>query len=284
MMTKRSRTTHVALTILVLFAAAGCSQHQSYRHSPPLPPLAMPDAIAVVNENASRIHGAMRATGNADGHFIKARGGRASYHVDATLFYMPPQYLRFDLKKLGDRQFLFGSNDQYYWVYSKADDQYECHPHSMGSSATGSTVQAAQLADALGLSPITGLSLATDGSGAAHAGQPVQRVTGDMQQILVPGSGRTAEREYWLDRRAPRLIRRVIFRDAQGRVVLESSLDDYRPLSPGGPQVPYKVQARWPADDADIRFNVSQWSPADDVTGSGPQFATPRECLSPGSQ
>src|SRR3972149_5050597 len=73
------------------------------------------DAAQIVNANAAKIKGTLRASGSVDGYFTTPEGRRRNYHVDGTLFYLAPRYFRFDLKSIGDRQILLGSNDQYYW-------------------------------------------------------------------------------------------------------------------------------------------------------------------------
>ena len=86
------------------------------------------------------------------------------------------------------------------------------------------------------------------------------------------------EKEYWLDRYPPRLVRRVMFRDADGVVTMESQLDDYRLLAAHGPLLPHQITAEWPKADARMRFRVDRWTPEEGVRPDGVQFAAPREC------
>lgn len=233
---------------------------------PVLEPLSKEDAVRLVNNNIARINGALRATGSVDGHFVSAESRRrVNYSVDGTLFYLSPYYFRFDLKKLGDRQVLFGSNDQYYWAYTKEDNAYVCE--RMGGADGGADVplRPDQIIEALGLTPIPG-----GGTGAEMRVQP------EYQQVLFAG------KEYWLDRRAPRLVRKVIFRNPGGSVVMSSDLSDYKQL-PGGPALPHLVNAEWPQRNARLRFDVGRWTAAGDVVPGGPQFVTPPECLRAGS-
>ncbi|GAF91919.1 unnamed protein product, partial [marine sediment metagenome] len=132
-----------------------------------------------------------------------------------------------------------------------------------------------QIADALGLGPI-----AEDCGGAAR---PVQRVVDEYQQILClvhdEWGDLVLEKEYWLDRFEPQLVRRVIFRDAHGVVEMTSRLDQYEPLGPGGPLLPRVMVADWPKTQARMRFRVDKWSPVDQVKPGSIQFATPDECI-----
>lgn len=241
--------------------SSGCQGGGGRRTGGPvLEPLSKEDAIRLVNNNIAQIRGTLRATGSVDGHFVSAESRRRiNYNVEGTLFYLSPYYFRLDLKKLGDRQVLFGSNDQHYWTYTKEDNAYMCG--RMGSVDANVPLRADQIIEALGLTPIPG-----NGAGAQ------MNVTREHQQIVFGG------KEYWLDRRAPRLVRRIVFRNPDGSVAMTSDLSDYRSIA-GGPTLPYLMDARWPSRDARLRFDVGRWMFAEDVAPGGPQFATPPECL-----
>ena len=249
---------------LVGLLVAGCGGGGAgFRRAsgPVLEPLSKEDAVRLVNNNIAQINGTLRATGSVDGHFVSPESRRqVNYNVDGTLFYLSPYYVRFDLKKLGDRQALFGANDQYYWAYTKEDNAYVCGRMDGSGGGADVPLQPNQIVEALGLNPIPG-----SGAGAEMRVQP------DYQQILFGG------KEYWLDRRAPRLVRKVIFRNANGSVAMTSDLSDYRPV-PGGPMLPHLVNAEWPDRNARLRFDVGRWTSAGDVSPGGPQFATPAEC------
>lgn len=253
--------TSVLVPILLLTGCQGSGGRAKL--GPVLEPLPKEAAIQLVNENISRLNGTFRATGSVDGHFV-ATGSkrRVGYHVDGTLFFYPPSYVRFDMKKLGDRQALFGSNDQYYWAYTKDDDQYVCGRMDGGDGGRSDVpLPPGQIIEALGLTHIP-----ANGAGVKH------QVHSEYQTVIA------GNREYWLDRRAPRLVRKVIFRAPGGAVAMASELSDYRPVEGGG-QLPFFVDAQWPARNARMRFDVGRWTPESGVTPGGPQFATPRECL-----
>lgn len=240
----------------------------------PFDPIPLGRAAGIVNENVAKIRGTLRAIGAVDGYVTTSSGSRRRYHVDGTLFYHAPIYLRFDLKKLGDRQFLFGSNDRWYWVYGKADGRYFCGRHGVPADLPPDLpVRPDQIVNALGLTPIRAEEQGTRG---------VQRVVEDYQQILfiIPDGrgGQVIEKEYWLDRYPSRLVRRVVFRDRDGVVEMESALDEYEPLAAGGPLLPHVMVADWPKSEAHMRFRVGKWSLVDEVVPGDIQFATPREC------
>lgn len=269
---------------LWLVSAFGCQGPRGGRRplSPPLAPIPLGQAAAIVNENISRVSAALRATGNVDGHFRTEGGRLRRYDVNGVLFYLPPAFVRLDLKKLGDRQFLFGSNEAMYWVYSREDEEYHCGRHGeFADDSEDVPFRPEHIPAALGLDRIsTGDALSGSGGGQ------VQRIDDEYQQILFVGhdaSGQTLiEKEYWLDRRAPRLVRRVIFRDAAGAVELISELDDYRRLPGDGPYLPHEMTAQWPKTQARMRFQVDRWELAPQVTPAGPQFESPAQCLDGG--
>ncbi len=263
---QKARFTSVVLVASVVgLLAAGCRSggSSSRRGSGPvLEPLSKEDAVQLVNNNIARLSGTLRATGSVDGFFLSAESKRrVNYNVDGTLFFLSPYYVRFDLKKLGDRQALFGSNDQYYWAYTKEDNAYVCGRTDGSGRGADLPLQPHQIVEALGLTPIP-----AGGAGAE------MRVQSEYQQVVFDG------REYWLDRRAPRLVRKVVFRNADGSVAMTSDLSDYGPVD-GGALLPHLVNAEWPGRSARLRFDVGRWNLASDVTPGGPQFATPPECL-----
>lgn len=260
-----------ALMMLLGLPFAGCQSPAGHRLDP-LPPR---QAAQIVNDNVARIGGTLRAVGPVDGRFMTVKGRQQSYHADGTLFFRSPNYLRFDVKKFNDRQILFGSNARDYWFYSKEDERYQCGRHGAGAVPEELPMPPDQVIDGLGLTTIPIGAVPADGSPRA------QRVAGDHQVIVVPaqGGGRFAlEKEYWLDRYTPRLVRRIIFRDTAGRVVMESQLDDYRALTAGGPMLPGTVLAKWPQSKAQLRFRANRWSLIPEVSPDSVQFATPREC------
>ena len=262
--------------VFLLLTATGCPPAAGPMR---FEPISMRQAVRIVNDNTARIGGTLQASGSVDGYFT-SDGRQQRYHVDAVLFYLSPCYLRFDLKKFGDRQVLFGSNDADYWCYLKEDDAYYCGRHDAPEELPPDIpVRPDQIGDALGLSLVRGLDEA-----ASHT-RMVQRVVDDYQQILFlvhDARGRLIlEKEYWLDRYSPQLVRRVVFRDGYGALEMESRLDEYGPLEPGGPLLPRAMIADWPKSQTRMRFRIDRWTLVDQVTPSSIQFATPRECTEP---
>ena len=270
----RANRTSTALLLVLAMAIGGCPPRDRVVRYDPIP-LAV--AVNMVNSNLERIDGALRAVGPVDGSFTLEDGRRRSYHLDGTLFCLAPYSIRFDLKKLGARQLLYGSNREGFWVYSKQDDAYVCGRQGVEEDLPpGLPVRPSQIIDALGLRPIptpwaTGESV-----------RIVQRVVDDYQQVLFlihDETGRLVlEKEYWLARFDARLMRRVIFRNGDGVVEMQSDLDEYAPLGPDGPMLPHVVAVRWPGIGAEMRFRVRRWQRFEQVGPDSIQFATPDEC------
>lgn len=262
---------------VVVAALGGCHPRPD---AVPYAPISMREAARIVNENTARITGALRASGHVDGHFTLPDGRSRSYHVNGTLFYLAPTYLRFDLKSFGDRKFLFGSNDTYFWYYDKEADAYRCGRHGDDDELSAQIpIPPHQFIDALGFSPIS------TGASQADQTQRVQRVVDDYQQILFLVRDEegtvTLQKEYWLDRYGPRLVRRVVFRDMDGVVELESELDEYELLTPDGPWLPHVMTAGWPKTNAQMRFRITKWRRVEGVGPESVQFTAPRECSAP---
>lgn len=262
-----------ATLILAVASIMGCQRPQP---TPPSQHETVPaeEAIRLVNTNAAKISGTLRASGTVDGSAIDANGRSRSFHLDGVLFYLAPRNLRFDLKSLGERQLLLGSNDEGYWFFSAEDKQYRCGPDVEDLDLPSEIpVTPDQLIEALGLG---GIPTFYDSIG------PFQRIDGDFQQLIfIAALGLEAgnvQKEYWLDRSTPRLIRKVLFRGPDGDIQMNSNLDDYKTGAAEGLLLPHSMTAEWPVEGTILRFRISQWSLHPQIGPDGPQFATPAEC------
>jgi hypothetical protein len=246
-----------------------------------LEPVPLSEAARLINDNLAGIGGTLRAAGSVDGYFTTPQGQRRNYHLDGVLFHRSPTFVRFELKSFGETQMLLGSNAVYYWYVNARDESSFCGRHDEPDEVPADLpARPEQLADALGLSPIpvdpSGLSL-------RPKTRVVQRVEDDVQQLLLlthDEQGRVViEKEFWLDRFAPRLLRRVVFRDGDGVVQLQSVLEDYRPLAEEPTMLAHLVVAEWPQLEARMRFEIRKWTPVYQVGPRDIQFATHPVCL-----
>lgn len=259
-------------------ALAGCQS--APRTTARLAPLSAEQAIAAVDGNAARVTEALRAVGDVDGTFVLPDGERRGYSADGTLFYLPPGNVRFDLKKLGDRQMLVGANEATYWCYNKADDRWVCGPVGEPMDLpVDFAMSPDQLVRSLGLSP-----LSAPGDELRGDRWIASRVLEEHQELLIleeSDEGRAVvTREYWIERSDPRVVSRVIFRNEDGVVEFESRLSRHVRL-PNGAWAPTRLEARWGDRGAFMRFSVNRWTIEPQVSRDGPQFATPAECAGP---
>jgi len=244
------------------------------------PARAMPlaRACAAVNANTARIAGTLRATGTVDGRIVDADGKARSFSVDATLFFLAPRFVRFDMKKLGETQMRVGSNASRFWYYAKDADRYECGWHGQ-NRGWNLPIVPEQLVEAFGLTSIP-TDLISPGDVAR-----LQRIEPARQQILFlkesAGRGIRIAKEYWLDRYPPYLTRRVVFRGSMGELDMSSDLSEYQRLGDDGPMLPHLLDAEWFDPPLKLRFKVRQWKSVPQVAEDGIQFRTPTECMNP---
>ncbi len=243
----------------------------------PAPPRPLFEVATIINANAAVIDNTMRARGVVDGYFTTQEGKLRNYHVDGTLFYLAPSFLRFDMKKLGSRMMLVGSNDTHFWIDSQEEGAFSCGQHGQeGDLPLEAPISPSQLIEALGLTVLP------PGAGLSPNSPCMQRIVDDYQQILFISGGTNSvpiiKKEYWIDRRAPYLVRKVIFRDKDGRVEMESTLSKYQRLEGKGCWLPYALEAVWPRAQARLQFHINQWKQFNEVTPTSPQFVTPAAC------
>ena len=232
----------------------------------------MSEAVAIVEANRRSIPTGLRAYGSVRGHFLDAAGVRRHYDLEAKLLVLPPDSLRFVMEHMlaGD-ELRVGMNDEKWWVWVRRPEarQVEGRRGREGVSVDGNLpVGPEQLMEALGLSVL----------GATEA---AQRVTADYQQLIFMAAGeghRTIEKEYWLDRYEPRLIRRILFRDGEGRIALSSELDRYAPVGDGGGALmPHVLRLSWPEKDAEMVFRINRWREDASLTPDHPAFVAPSD-------
>jgi hypothetical protein len=228
----------------------------------------MNEAIGVVNANQRRITTGLKASGGARGFFTDDSGKKRHFDLDARLQVVLPTHMRFVMKSvLGGDELEVGMNDDKWWlVVQRPQDTYiEGRRGDPGVTLSGAVpLRAEQLMESLGLSPL-------NASGAA------QRIVDNYQQILFvshAGDRNELVKEYWLDRYEPWLVRRVVFRDDEGRTLLTSELGAYRRAGGSGVMLPHEVRLTW-SDEAELVFHVRRWESLDTLTGAHRAFVSP---------
>lgn len=257
---------------LLLVGVAGCPP----RPPVPLDPIPMDEAIGLVNTNTARINTCIKAEGWADGYFHTEAGRRYPFDLPHTsLQVIAPRHLYLSAKSgLLTEELMLGSNDRKYWLHVKQDDdtyRYGTHAALEADPASAMPLRPDQLIEALGLN-----GLPEDTTGPSG---PVQRIVDEYQQLVflaytADGQG-LIRKEYWLERYEPRLIRRIVFRDAMGRVVMQSQLDAYKPMAGEGPLLPHRIRVEWPQQDSLLRFRISRWKPMPSRGPDHPAFVAP---------
>jgi hypothetical protein len=228
-------------------------------------------AMAKIQANRSLIDGGLKARGSARGHFLDAEGKRRHYDLIGKLQLVQPAHLRFVMENvLGRDELEVGMNDLKWWVFVRRPvETYreDWRDQDADVYAGSLPLQPNQLIHSLGLDDIA-------------ANQVAQRVVDDYQQLIFVD--RTAEdpvieREYWLDRFAPNQIRRVVFRDTDGRVTFTSELDGHAPVGDSGLLLPTKLRFRWPLRGAELVFRVDRWEVRPNLTADHRAFVSPHD-------
>jgi len=241
---------------ILLAACAGCPPPK------PAPVQFLPrhQAIETVNANNRRIGPGIRCTGvTADIRFKDPEDGGHHYVLDGPLVYVKPRSLYFDLRQLGSTAIRVGSNPGEYWLWVKprSDTVWWGKYELLGSlEESDIPIRPDQLMEALGISELPAVP--------AEDGSPLYRVEPEHHQLIFYGSdrlGRTLiSKEYWLDRRPPFLVRRVMFRDRQGRVLMSADLDEHRrPVDDPDLLMATRIRIRWPQNEGSMDLRIGRW-------------------------
>ena len=270
----KSRAIVWALSACVLGLVSGCPPQSGPAADPSF--FEMNEAIAIVESHTSGIDFGIQAKGSVHGRFKDPDGRIRRFDLDGNLQFLAPRNLRFNLSALGNSEVLLGSNDEYYWLAIMPEtDTYWHGRHDQAHLHDPADIplHPEQMIAALGLVHIPCNTDDTD--------VPVYRVVDDFHQLIFitqRHQGRsTIEKEYWLDRYPPHLIRRVQFRDQLGRVFMNAYLDDYRSIDGADSIMPYRFRIDWPIDESSIDFRVHRWRQRRRYTPDGPYFIPPHQ-------
>jgi hypothetical protein len=293
----------------------GCPPPPKVQPVPPeQPPRTIEEIVATIEANAARLDQAFSLWSNSvavTARFTDRQGKEHVYNLDGNFLFQPPQRLRMDLRpSMGDQVMQIGSNDADYWVWIEPEWKkmwWGRYVH-VGKPCTETiAVRPDQLVAALGLG---GLPNAEEGligpvrkygrthdilyymrrravedeAPSAERSAASRRKDGGSSTThptpLRPASSKLSpgyrlEREFWVDRLPPYLIRVVLFRDALGRETTSAFLDDYRAAWEGGPLVPHAVSIIWHQDNGKFTMFISR------VQGLPAEKVGPRAFLRP---
>ena len=243
--------------------------------------LPMPQAIDLVNRNNEQISGRLYGAGRWWGKITFADGTFKTLDGTFRLHYARPSRLCFQTRGFGGKYFEVGCNeaDCWFWEQFEKDVMTIGTRQAMADAAMerGIPINAEDLMDALGVQLVDPDTIGTNGAR--------YRVDVDHHQLLyeqVVGAGQAViTKEYWLSRREPFLIERVLYRGADGRVIMDARLSDHERLAEGGALVSKRVEIEWPLNQCALKLNFDRLKLYSDLDKI--EFVSPdqREALDP---
>ncbi|GJM25008.1 MAG: hypothetical protein DHS20C16_14230 [Phycisphaerae bacterium] len=252
----------------MLSLTTGCPDRPEVTQIPPFDPITMQEAIALVNDNNRGLQLTIKSRGGfARCRFTDQDGSKRRFDVDANLIVHCPRNMRLDMSVLGKSYFVFGSNDERYWV-EQPDARalaWGRHDRDLVPNASDLIIRPELIVDALGI------SLIPEGAGVG----PRQRLTDTHQQLIFLDDSGQISKEFWLSRFSPQLIDRVIFRDPMGQLVMDAKLSKYKPIVTGGPLIPHRFEVNWPATEGYMLLTMSGWKMLPRVNKDHPAFQFP---------
>ncbi len=256
----------------LLLSATGCPDDRMGLEIEPFPVMPMRNAVGIVNDNNRGLQLTIKSKGGfARCRFTDQDGSKRRFDVDANLIVHCPRNMRLDMSVLGKSYFVFGSNEERYWV-EQPDARaltWGRHDRDIEPNARDLIIRPELIVEALGI------SLIPEGNSAPMT----QRITDTHQQLVFFDQGNNQSgrisKEFWLTRFEPQLIDRVIFRDPMGQLVMDAKLDKYKPVVPGGPLIPHRFEVSWPATEGFMLLTVAGWKLLPKVTVDHPAFQFP---------
>ena len=262
-----------SLWLLPLLAAlAGCPPPQEL---PPPPQLNRWRAIDFVNRNNDRIVSAIQARHvTASGHFTDDQGHRHNYTLEGGILFLRPHYLYFDLRQLGQTVMRFGSNNLEYWLWIQPELDtlwWGTYAGLENGAPAAIPIRPDLLIEALGLNVLPE---------SPEANRNVlYRVMAEHNQLLCAERDAVGDlrldREYWLDRRPPYLIRNILARDEEGRLTFYADLDDQKPIRGVDALAAHRITLHWIEPDSLMRMRIGSWTVREGVSPDSSAFRRP---------
>lgn len=226
--------------------AAGCPPPAPPVAPAERPPRSTDEIVEAINSNSARFDRPLYApTAAVSATVVDPRGASHVYNLDGTVLIRPPAEFRMDLRPaLGDAVLQAAANTEEYWAWivPELSTYWWGRFENVGKPCSETVpLRPDQLAAVLGMRPLP--------TGAADEVGPM-RMWGDEYDRLIyartSSTGHRLEREYWVERQPPYMVRLVLFRDEFGRRAMSAALDDYREAWPGGPLAPHSISVIWP--------------------------------------
>jgi len=211
-----------------------------------------------VNRNNEQISGRLYGAGRWWGKITFEDGTFKTLDGTFRLHYARPSRLCLQTKGFGGKYFEVGCNEDHCWFW----EQFEKDVMTIGTRQAmadaaverGIPINAEDLMDALGVQLV---NIETTGAAGAR-----YRVDAHHHQLLyeeVVGAGQSViTKEYWLSRHEPFLIERVLYRGADGRIIMDARLSDHKRLAEGGALVSKRVEIDWPLNQCALNLNFDR--------------------------
>ncbi len=283
----------------------GCQPHDggSVRDDqPPPPPRAVGEIVSVLRGNAAKLDRPLWSNSvTVTARFKDADDKEHVYNLDSNLLFRRPRGLRMDLRPgLGDQVMQIGSNAEDYWLWIEPElgsMWWGRHKHGGKPCAGTISVRPDQLVAALGLGGLPdhedGLIGPARKFGKAYDILYYLRrtamddgMTDDDHAARHDDTARhddaarqatpyLLDREYWVERFPPYMVRVIQFRDVIGRVSMSAFLDDYRQVWDDGPWLAHDVTIKWPIEEGRFTMKITRFRTLDASKVSPAAFARP---------
>lgn len=226
---------------------------------PPAPPPApLADVVARVNANNERINAVYAAHCALAGVLTDESGRARRVDMQGPLRYAGARQLYLDLKAFGGIAggATIGSNAERYWLAINGGERdkfvWGKYEHLGEPDVREFPLRPDLLIEALGVNPLP----------RARGGllEPVRQSSSEYDELIYlrfTEDGRLAiDREYYIDRRPPFLIRRIVLRDAAGAEAMVARLSDYEPVGSDGPLTAKTIELSWPQQQATLQLKL----------------------------
>lgn len=247
----------------------------------PPPALSRERAIQLLNENADKLVSGLRSRGMSVSGRILENGKPRRFDFRGVMLFVPPHHFWMEMQHVGEPVMQLGANDQEYWAWAKRDlnKMWAGRRDSLADSFEDSTIpiHPDHLVESLGLTRIT--TSASDG--------PAYLVDAEYSRLIFfvvdDQIGPRVSRTYFIDRFAPYMIRKIVYRRNDGTELMTAQLDDHRPVDNDGPLLARRIRVDWPEKDSflDVRLGptlanllgkTDQW---EKLTKEHPYFRRP---------
>ncbi len=242
------RSLRPLIVVIGCLALCGCPPPE-VKTTAPQPPRTSQDIVGRINANNERIDKPLYASpAHVVAQMVDDHGTAHRYSLDGSLLVRTPHDFRLDLRHpIGEQVMQVAANAETFWLWVKPEVSTYWWGRFVNVGkpcADAMPLRPEQLAEVLGMRL---LSLPRDGAiGPA-------RLYGEQYDRLLyfgaAGGRYSLDREYWVERTPPYMVRLIMFRDSFGRRAMNANLDDYRPAWPNGPLVAHKISIDWPPSD-----------------------------------